>query len=121
MAKVKTAAPAVENNNKAQSTPTTEAAPATLKEKKVRVSNIRYTFVKDPLEGQKFAPQAVLIIKHVQNAGADGISKDDLVKALAADENFKTRQPVERIIGYYQKDLVNAGILSQSSGTSAAS
>lgn len=110
MAKAKTAA-AESTNTGTEGT----AAPAAPKEKTPRVSNIKYTFVKEPAEGQKFAPQAMLIIKHVQNAGANGISKGDLGKALLADEAFKTKQPVERIIGYYQKDLVNAGILSQGS------
>lgn len=115
MAKVKSAAPAATEGNATEG-----GAPAAAEKKPAtpRNSNIKYTFVKDPAEGQKFAPQAVLIIKHVQSAGADGISKSDLVKALAADEAFKTRQPIERIIGYYQKDLVNAGVLAQ--GTSAA-
>jgi hypothetical protein len=115
MAKVKSAAPAGTegtNANPEGAAPAAEKKPAA-----PRNSNIRYTFVKDPAEGQKFAPQAVLIVKHIQNAGADGIAKADLIKALAADEAFKTRQPIERIIGYYQKDLVNAGVISQ--GTSA--
>jgi hypothetical protein len=112
MAKAKTAA----TENTAPET-AGEAAPKA--PKAPRVSNITYTFVKEPAEGQKFAPQAMLIIKHVQNAGANGISKGDLGKALLADEAFKTKQPVERIIGYYQKDLVNAGVLAQSSAAAA--
>lgn len=118
MAKVKSAAPAATEGNEGPATTEGAAQAAEKKPAAPRNSNIRYTFVKDPAEGQKFAPQAVLIIKHVQAAGADGISKSDLIKALGADEAFKTRQPIERIIGYYQKDLVNAGVLSQ--GTSAA-
>lgn len=114
MAKVKAAAP--------EGTTNETAAPevAAKAPKAPRQSNIKYTFVKEPAEGQKFAPQAMLIIKHVQNAGANGISKSDLCKALSADEAFKTKQPVERIVGYYQKDLVNAGVLSQTSATAEA-
>jgi hypothetical protein len=118
MAKVKAAAP---EGNTNPETGTTEGttAPAEKKPATPRVSNIKYTFVKEPAEGQKFAPQANLIIKHVRNAGADGVSKSDLVKLLSADPDFKTRQPVERIIGYYQKDLVNAGVISQGAAAAA--
>ena len=116
MAKVKSAETTVEQIEGAP-TPAvkTEKAP-----KAPRVSNIHYTFVKEPAEGQKFAPQANLIVKHIQNAGAAGISKTDLCKALDGDEAFKTKQPTERIVGYYQKDLVNAGVISQTGAPAEA-
>lgn len=109
MAKVKSEAPAETSNENAAAT-TGDAAAKPAKEPK---STIRYVFKKDPGEGQKFAPQALCIVKHIKAAGADGISRDDLCKALSADETFKTKQPVVRIVSYYQKDLINAGIFAQ--------
>ena len=104
MAKVK-AAPVVEDGENQ------EVAVAGPPEVKVpKVSNVQYQFEKDIAEGMKFAPQAVLIVKHIKNAGI--IGRKALCEALGNDPDFKTKQPVERIVSYYQKDLVNAGILS---------
>jgi hypothetical protein len=104
MAKVKAAAAVVEDGGE------TNEAPAAPAEKKERASNVTYKFEKDIGEGQKFAPQAVLIVKHVKAAGT--IARKALCDALGKDPDFKTKQPVERIVSYYQKDLMNAGILS---------
>jgi hypothetical protein len=106
MAKAKAAAPEAVEGTETATTPAEPKAP--------RVSNVKYTFQKDLAEGQKFAPQAMLLLKHIQAAGANGINRKALCEALTADEAFKTRQPVERIVSYYQKDLVNAGLIAQS-------
>jgi hypothetical protein len=68
-----------------------------------------YEFVKDLEQGQKFAPQAMIIIKTIQESNK--ISRSDLESKLAANENFKTRQPVGRIVSYYEKDIVNSGVV----------
>lgn len=70
----------------------------------------KFTFLKDPVEGQKFAPQANLIIKHVK--AANELTRDALVEALGKDADFKTKQPIGRIISYYQASLVASGVLS---------
>jgi hypothetical protein len=90
----------------------TEAAAKPEKVKKEPAAPKKFTFVKEPTEGQKFAPQAKLILKHIQAVGADGITRKDLVTSLAGDAEFKTKQPIERIIGYYQPDLLNAGVVT---------
>lgn len=112
MAKVKSQETQSENTAQNTGTAPEGTAPAAAKPAPAP-RNIKYTYQKDPAEGQKFAPQANLILKHIRAAGADGITKVDLEKALAADADFKTRQPIGRIIGYYQKDLVNAGLITQ--------
>lgn len=86
------------------------AAPAAAGEKaEKRTVNKVYEFVADPKEGTKLAPQAKLIVAEVKKAGK--ISRADLVKALGANTEFKTRQPIERIVTYYQKDLEAAGCI----------
>ena len=79
-------------------------------EKKARGPvNKTFEFVSDPKEDIKLAPQAKLIVEEVKKAGK--ITRVDLCKALGANPNFKTRQPIERIVTYYQKDLEKAGVL----------
>jgi hypothetical protein len=92
----------------------TTAATETKAPKAPRNQAIKYVFQKERTEGQKFAPQAILILEHIQNAGADGITRGDLKTKLDADDRFKTKQPAERIVSYYQKDLENAGLISVS-------
>jgi hypothetical protein len=107
MAKAKAAAAETTNETTTENSAPVEKAP-----KAPKAVNMKYVFQKDLAEGQKFAPQALLIVKHVQNAGGEGITRKALCEALTADPDFKTKQPVERIVSYYQKDLENAGILS---------
>jgi hypothetical protein len=89
-------------------------AAAPKKERKAPVPAMRvekFKFANDPAAGTRIAPQAALIVKHVKAAGGDGVDKATLVSLLSADPDFKTRQPVERIIGYYQRPLIDAGVL----------
>lgn len=80
--------------------------PKVKKAPKVKVKSVRkFIFAKEPAEGVKLAPQLALIVKHVKAAGESGIAVDDLIKVLDADEAFQTRQPVARIIAYYQPTL----------------
>ena len=91
---------------------TTDGKPAdaTKTEKKERAPvNKTYEFVKDPGEADKLAPQAKIIVEEIKKAGK--VDRAGLVKALQANTNFKTRQPVERIVTYYQKDLEKAGLI----------
>ena len=81
-----------------------EAAPKVAKP----VTKTQFTFVKDPDEKAKLAPQARVIVatlKELQTA-----PRDHLVKVLS-DGRLKTRQPVERIVGYYQKALETQGLI----------
>jgi len=86
------------------------AAPAEKQAKVARGNNDKFVFQKDLAEGQKFAPQALLILKHIK--AANTITRDQLCEELAKDPEFKTKQPVGRIVSYYQKDLVNAGLFT---------
>lgn len=80
--------------------------PKAKKAPKVKVKTVRkFIFAKEPAEGVRLAPQLALIVKHVKAAGESGIAVDDLIKVLDADEAFQTRQPVARIIAYYQPTL----------------
>lgn len=102
MAKAKTEG----GENQANAAGATEGKP----EKKERTPQKKvYEFVADPKEGTKLAPQAKLIVEEVKKAGK--IERGELAKALGANPNFKTRQPIERIITYYQKELEAAGVL----------
>jgi len=59
-------------------------------------------------EGEtKFAPQCQGIINIVKEAGKGGISRVKLLEAMK--EIITTRQPIERILTYYQKSLVESG------------
>lgn len=101
------------NGNVVEKAPKAAKAPKAPKEKKPKVKTVRvYTFAKEPAEGVKVAPQLALIIKHVKAAGEQGIEVPKLVAALDADDAFQTRQPVERILSYYQNTLTINGIIT---------
>lgn len=68
-----------------------------------------FVFVQDP-EG-KLAIQAQIILNHIKAAGPAGISKKALVDVLTKDEKFVTRQPVERVLTYYQRPLIDANLV----------
>lgn len=55
----------------------------------------------------KLAPQAQCIMNTLEAAGKDGLKRADLCTALTGV--LVTRQPVGRIVSYYQKALVNSG------------
>lgn len=52
----------------------------------------------------KLPPQERVIVALIQEAGKAGISRKDLIAAM--DGKVTTRQPLERILGYYQNDMV---------------
>jgi hypothetical protein len=77
--------------------------------------NSTFTRVYDPSgkpvpPTSKLAPQAQCILNGVEAAGKDGITRENLVKALTGV--LVTRQPVGRIISYYQKTLVASGAVT---------
>ena len=91
-------------------------------------SRVSYKFLKHPGEGEKLPPQAVTILKHLEElCGPEGkiISRDDLVKSLdkpvGDDSNaLKARQPVERVIAFYQKRLGDEGFVEVHKAAPAA-
>lgn len=112
MAKAKVAATETEQTAGENTSTENTAAPAEQapKEKAARGGTDKFVFQKDLAEGQKFAPQALLIVKHVK--AHNTITRDLLCEELSKDPEFKTKQPVGRIVSYYQKDLVNAGLFT---------
>ena len=87
-------------------------APKEKKAAKPKTKSVKtYVYANDPEEGSKIAPQLQIIIGHIKAAGKSGISYDNLVKAVEADEKFQTRQPVGRVITYYTPTLVDKKIV----------
>lgn len=111
MAKAKVAATETENTAGENTAAETQAAEKPAKAAKVARGNTdKFIFQKDLAEGQKFAPQALLIVKHIK--AHNTITREQLCEELSKDPEFKTKQPVGRIVSYYQKDLVNAGLFT---------
>jgi hypothetical protein len=59
-------------------------------------------------EGGKLAPQARVIVNTVH--AAKSITREALINAL--DGKLVTRQPIGRIVTYYQKALIDAGYIA---------
>lgn len=81
-------------------------------------SRVSYKFIKHaPTEGaDKLPPQAVTIMKELEAFGDKEVSRDELIAALADESNstgnkLNARQPVERVIAFYQKRLVDNGLV----------
>ena len=110
MAKAKVAATETEQTAGENTAAEAQAAPAEKAPKAARGNTDKFVFQNDLAEGQKFAPQARLIVKHVK--AHNTITRDQLCEELSKDPDFKTKQPVGRIVSYYQKDLVNAGLFT---------
>lgn len=55
----------------------------------------------------KLAPQAIGIVNILKEAGDEGLSRDDLVAAM--EGVITSKQPLSRILAYYQKLLVESG------------
>lgn len=78
-------------------------------------SRVSYKFKKLPSGEEKLPPQAVTILKELQALGEDSFhNRDDVVKALDVQDGDKpnklnARQPIERVIAFYQKRLVEEG------------
>lgn len=69
----------------------------------------------------KGAPQAKGIVNILKAASANGLKRTDLVAAM--NGVIQTKQPMGRILSYYQKDLENAGAVTieRASGTAGTS
>ena len=93
---------------KSQTAPANPSTPAEkgLNDKFVRVLGADGKGV--PANKPKVAPQLQCIANTIEAAGLDGITRADLVKALTGV--IVTRQPVGRIVSYYQKDLQVFGL-----------
>lgn len=55
-------------------------------------------------------PQVKVIANVLEAAGADGLTRKDLVEKLVP-AGLVTRQPASRILSYYQKDLIENGVV----------
>lgn len=74
-----------------------------------------YKFVKNPAEGEKLAPQARIILGHIENAKTAGITREALVEKLDADVKsgkLETRQETSKLVGFYQKPMEEAGYIT---------
>jgi len=67
-----------------------------------------FAFVKPVAEGEKLAPQARVIVNVL--ADLKTATREDLAKAL--EGKLQTRQPIGRIVTYYQKSLVERGYIT---------
>lgn len=101
-------------------TKTTKAAPANpaapantdksaAKEAAQRAAeNDRFVYAGKVVEGaKKLAPQAQNIVNLIQAAGKKGITRSELVKGM--EGVVTTRQPLGRILSYYQKEIQEKG------------
>lgn len=64
-----------------------------------------------PKEGaKKLAPQAQQIVAIVESHKKAGVTREALVKEM--EGVVQTKQPLSRILGYYQKALIETGYLA---------
>lgn len=68
--------------------------------------------LKEDGSAKKLAPQAQVIVDTIAEFGTEGVTRKDLVAKLEADGKLKTKQPVGRILSYYQKDIVKFGTVT---------
>lgn len=66
---------------------------------------------------KKLAPQAQVIVNAIQAAGKGGITRSQLVENL--NGILTTRQPIGRIVSYYQKALVETGYVAMTASAPA--
>lgn len=101
------------------STETTAAAPAAPKAEKglndrftrVFVNGAPAPAVNADGTAKRVAPQLQVIADVLAVCGENGTTRKDLVAAL--EGKLTTRQPIGRILSYYQKDLVNFGLATR--------
>lgn len=82
-----------------------EALAAAAEARKAAAAKDRFLYVGEPTK--KIAPQAQVIVKVIQAAGEQGLSREGLVENLKGV--LQTRQPEGRILSYYQKLIVEVG------------
>lgn len=72
-----------------------------------------YEFVAEIAEGTTMPVQARVIVATLQDAGK-ALTKSELVAELVEAGQLVTNQPVERIVAFYQKRLVEEGYITMS-------
>ncbi len=108
--KTTTKAPAAKAAAATATAPAANAAGTTAPAKPAAPKTIdTFKFVKPVAEGEKLAPQARVIV-NVLADHKSGLTREDLNKAL--DGKLQTRQPIGRIVTYYQKTLVERGYIT---------
>ncbi len=55
-------------------------------------------------------PQAQVIVAILRDAGPEGLLRTELLESMK--ERVQTRQRIERILDYYQRELVDKGAIS---------
>lgn len=89
------------NNNKEDK----EKAAAAREARKAKAEKDTFVYVNEP--ESKLPPQAQGIVNILKEKGKKGLSRKDLIDAMTG--TIETRQPVGRILTYYQKRLVECG------------
>lgn len=74
---------------------------------------VRIKLLRTLNEGEKTAPQAKVIIDVIAEKFGVGkeVERAEVIKTIEESGLLKTRQPVDRIIAYYQKPLRLEGII----------
>jgi len=102
------AASAASVDNKATNTSKQDAMKKARDARESAAKDDRFVYVGKVAEGTKtLAPQAQTIVNAIQATGKGGITRSDLVKSL--DGVITTRQPIGRIVSYYQKLITETG------------
>ena len=102
----------------AEGQPTTPAAPATPKGENDRFTRVFIDGKAAPAlnadgTAKRIAPQLQAIANVLEAIGESGCTRKELVELLSKPGVLTTRQPVGRILSYYQKDLVNFGLATR--------
>lgn len=76
-----------------------------------------YVFKKDVAEGDKLPPQAKGMLAILKPAGTAGLTGEKLCARMTEESKkegglISTNQPVERIVAFYQKRLVDGGFMA---------
>lgn len=102
---------------KAKSGP--EALQAAREARERGAKNDVFTYSGQIAEGAKaLAPQAQAIVNIIQSHKAKGIRREDLVKEM--EGVVTTKQPLTRILSYYQSALITSGYISMKEGAPVA-
>jgi hypothetical protein len=102
----------VETSAPAPAPATTEKTPKGQNDRFVRLfekNGVATVGKKEDGTPAKLAPQLQVIVNTLEAAGKEGMTREELVKAL--DGVITTRQPVGRIVSYYQKDMKGYGLV----------
>ena len=98
------------NAGETQSTDDNKGVDNEAKAQRTRKSSTVYRFNRDPIEGEKISPQAEVILSTIKGAGADGITRGELIEQLS--ELLTTKQPVARVLAFYQPKMVESCLIT---------